>query len=63
MNEAERKQLAAEMIAGSLARLKSQAVINELGHLAELIEVARAEADTLGQEQVHLSGSSNAPGN
>ncbi len=51
MNEAERKQLAAEMIAASLARLKSQAVINELTHLAELIEVARAEARSLEREQ------------
>ena len=50
MDETERKALAAEMIASSLDRLKKQAVINDLSYLAELIEVALAEAKTLSGE-------------
>ncbi len=52
MDDTERKGLAAEMIAAALDRLKKQAVVNDLPHLAELIEVARMEARSLsGAEQ------------
>lgn len=49
MDDSEREQLAAEMITAALDRLKKQAVMNGLSHLAELIEIARVEAHSLSK--------------
>ena len=46
MNEEEGRQLAAEMIAVSLKRLKEQELLNDLHRLGDLIEAARAEASS-----------------
>ena len=47
MDDSERKQVAAEMIAAALDRLKKQALLNELHHLGDVIEVARKEAQSI----------------